>query len=189
MKLTNTERSIESWLPTLGVFDAYGMVGSNLIVALETRPDRDIDLFESNGQRYRFTGYVATFLGLCQRLIAEAKKVGVRLRKVNYQGVPLKPLALAAGIGTRGKNTLVVHSIFGCRLRFALLIMGDTTPRPSFGEELSNCGDCRRCLDVCPIHAIEPYRMLDQTRCTAYLELDRPTVNARRCARCAEVCP
>lgn len=76
-----------------------------------------------------------------------------------------KALAVQAGLGWFGKNTLLIHRRFGT---FTLLSGLLTTLEFSFAKRelrLPRCGVCRRCLDACPTQAlVSPYR-LDATRC------------------------
>jgi len=60
-----------------------------------------------------------------------------------------RAFAEAAGLGWRGRHGLIVTPEAGPALRLAtLFIPGSVTPEP---RELTGCGDCRACLDVCPI--------------------------------------
>jgi epoxyqueuosine reductase len=54
-----------------------------------------------------------------------------------------------SGIGWRGKNELIVNPDYGCAIRLASVVTDSalerTAPTPI------GCGDCRACLDACPI--------------------------------------
>lgn len=79
-----------------------------------------------------------------------------------------KALAVQAGLGWFGKNTLLIHRKFGT---FTLLSGVLTTlefDNPSISARLPRCGICTRCLDACPTQAfISPYK-LDATKCLSY---------------------
>ena len=109
-----------------------------------------------------------------------------------------KPLAQAAGIGWQGKHTNLVSREFGSWLFlgevFTDLALDANEP------ESDHCGECRRCLDVCPTAAFPgPYR-IDARRCISYLTIEhegpidrslRPLMGNRiyGCDDCLAVCP
>lgn len=109
-----------------------------------------------------------------------------------------KPLAQAAGAGWQGKHTNLVSREFGSWLFlgevFTALAIEPDTP------ETDHCGECRRCLDVCPTSAfIDAYR-IDARRCISYLTIEhkghiprnlRPLMGNRiyGCDDCLAVCP
>ena len=81
-----------------------------------------------------------------------------------------KALAVQAGLGWFGKNTLLIHPRFGT---FTLLsgvlttLEIDSPPTLTFGR-IPRCGSCTRCLDACPTQAfVSPYQ-LDATKCLSY---------------------
>lgn len=79
-----------------------------------------------------------------------------------------KALAVQAGLGWFGKNTLLIHKKFGTFILlsglFTTLEFIDTVVLP----RLPKCGSCERCLNACPSKAlISPYK-LDATKCLSY---------------------
>ncbi|MTI96695.1 MAG: epoxyqueuosine reductase [Firmicutes bacterium] len=77
-----------------------------------------------------------------------------------------KRAAVLAGIGLMGKNTLIANPEYGSNLRLGVLLtdmqLSADTPLDPFTPEL--CGDCRRCLDICPAGALVDYK-LDFGKC------------------------
>ena len=109
-----------------------------------------------------------------------------------------KPLAQAAGLGWQGKHTNLLGrdlgSWFFLGAIFTTVTLDPDTP------EVSHCGTCTACLDVCPTDAFPaPYR-LDARRCISYLTIEHkgpvdPTLRAKLgnriygCDDCLAVCP
>lgn len=111
-----------------------------------------------------------------------------------------KALAVKAGLGWFGKNSLLIHRRYGTFILLSGLLttleFSDLTEAP----RLARCGSCQRCLDACPTGAlIAPYR-LDAAKCLSYhlIESKReiPEEIAQRnpgfvfgCDICQDVCP
>ncbi len=80
-----------------------------------------------------------------------------------------KALAVQAGLGWFGKNTLLIHRRFGT---FTLLSGVLTTLEfdgvLEIDERKDRCGACNRCMEACPTQAIvSPFR-LDAGKCLSY---------------------
>jgi len=111
-----------------------------------------------------------------------------------------KEYAAAAGLGTIGKNTLLIHPTFGSKLFLAALLSTETlepTPPP---EPFDPCGECQRCLNACPMGALVAPFVLDARRCLSYWTLihrgELPVEIAAKqgnrflgCDTCQSVCP
>ena len=111
-----------------------------------------------------------------------------------------KQYAAAAGLGTIGKNTLLIHPQFGSKFFIASFLSTEPlepTPQPT---PFDPCKVCRRCLDACPTGALcEPF-VLDSRRCLSYWtlihrgELPKDIAEKRDgrflgCDTCQSVCP
>jgi epoxyqueuosine reductase len=101
-------------------------------------------------------------------------------------------------VGWQGKHTNLVSREFGSWLFLGSLFT--TLPLEADEPERDHCGQCRRCLDVCPTGAFTaPYR-IDARRCISYLTIEHKGHIAREfreaignriygCDDCLAVCP
>jgi epoxyqueuosine reductase len=82
-----------------------------------------------------------------------------------------KELAMRAGLGWMGKNTVLINRDFGSYFFLAEILLGvELSADP---PQLNTfCGTCTRCLDTCPTGALrEPYT-LDANLCTSYQTIE-----------------
>ena len=111
-----------------------------------------------------------------------------------------KQYAAAAGLGTVGKNTLLIHPEFGSKFFLAAFLSTEYMEPTPLQQPLDPCGECRRCLDACPTKALDEPFVLDARRCLSYwtlihrgelpLEIEEKRGNRfLGCDTCQSVCP
>jgi epoxyqueuosine reductase len=108
---------------------------------------------------------------LADRMLAE---LGPFTYRVFSDSAPVMEVALAAraGLGWRGKHTLLLSRDAGSTYFLGELFVGLDLARDE--PAAAHCGTCERCLDACPTRAIvAPYR-LDARRCISYLTIEHP---------------
>lgn len=111
-----------------------------------------------------------------------------------------KALAVKAGLGWFGKNTLLIHRKFGTFILLSGLLTSLTFEKTVEQMRLPRCGSCTRCLDACPTQAlVSPYE-LDASKCLSYHLIESkkeipPSIQEKNpgylfgCDICQDVCP
>lgn len=78
-----------------------------------------------------------------------------------------KALAVQAGLGWFGKNTLLIHRKYGTFTLLSGVLTTLEIPHTVLSMRQPRCGSCTRCLDACPTQALTPYN-LDAKLCLSY---------------------
>jgi len=107
--------------------------------------------------------------------------------------------AARAGLGWIGKNTMLITKQQGSYFFIGEIITGlelnyETSSVPN------HCGGCTRCIEACPTHAIEPYKV-DARKCISYWTIEHKGESIPEefkgkfedymfgCDICQDVCP
>jgi epoxyqueuosine reductase len=139
----------------------------------------------------------ARLRALAERLQNASASAGWR---VFVDSAPVMEVELArkAGVGWRGKHTLLIDRSGG-----SFFFLGEIftdLPLPLDSPVTEHCGRCTRCIDACPTGAITGPFQLDARRCISYLTIElkgpipqelRPMIGNRiyGCDDCQIVCP
>lgn len=112
--------------------------------------------------------------------------------------LPQKTVATLSGLGWIGKSTLLVVPSHGPRVRPGTLLT-DMPLETDSPVVQSSCGDCRACVDVCPVGAIKGNlwsqgtprnELFDVSRCYNYRWSKKSTLGRRlECGLCLKACP
>jgi epoxyqueuosine reductase len=168
---------------------------------------RDSDEVLRSGQRAFISRYALgrDYHKLLRRRLAQlADKIRLAVSefdgRVFTDSAPVMEVALAdkAGLGWRGKHTLLLT-----RHQGSWFFLGEiyiNLPLPVDVPQTAHCGQCVRCITVCPTQAIIAPYQLDARRCISYLTIEfrgsipvelRPLMGNRiyGCDDCQLACP
>tara|TARA_R110002096_G_scaffold421710_2_gene627674 strand:- start:11465 stop:12547 length:1083 start_codon:yes stop_codon:yes gene_type:complete len=109
-----------------------------------------------------------------------------------------KAIAEKAGLGWIGKHSNVLNKQAGSWFFLGELYIDLPLPIDQAADE--HCGECTRCIDICPTQAIVAPYTVDANRCISYLTIElkgvipeefRPLMGNRiyGCDDCQQVCP
>jgi epoxyqueuosine reductase len=120
--------------------------------------------------------------------------------RVFTDSAPVLEVALAekAGLGWRGKHTLLLNKDHGSW--FFLGEIYTNLPLPIDQRSNNHCGTCSACIEICPTKAIVAPYEVDARRCISYLTIElktsipvefRPLIGNRiyGCDDCQLICP
>ena len=110
-----------------------------------------------------------------------------------------REIAQLAGLGWRGKNTLLLNKHHGSYFFLAFVLVDIELPYDD-PHESAHCGTCTKCLDACPTKAFPQAGVLDASKCISYLTIEHrgefpEEIRAAigdwvfGCDICQEVCP
>jgi len=131
-------------------------------------------------------------------------KIQLATQQAEYRAftdsAPVLEVALAekAGLGWRGKHTLLINKDHGSW--FFLGEIYTNLPLPIDQSASNHCGSCNACIDICPTKAITAPYEVDARRCISYLTIElknsipvelRPLIGNRvyGCDDCQLTCP
>jgi epoxyqueuosine reductase len=139
---------------------------------------------------------------LCDKIQSELQSR--QFADFNYRvftdSAPVLEVALAekAGLGWRGKHTLLINKNRGSW--FFLGEIYTNLPLTVDAPATNHCGTCTNCIDICPTQAITAPYEVDARRCISYLTIElktsipkefRPLIGNRvyGCDDCQLTCP
>lgn len=187
-------------------------VQTAIVVGLGYSPGRQ---FDSDDEHVKFpTAKIAAYAQhqdyhvsireKCEALIAytlnfSAKGLLPKKIFIDSAAVMEKDFAYQAGLGSIGKNSLLINPTTGsyCLLGCIFTLLEFEPDELSFDDI---CGDCRRCINACPTQCINEDRTVDARKCISYLTIEHKggiAYDLREkmgswifgCDVCQQVCP
>jgi len=187
------------------LFDAAGIASygkdSILILGMVTSPERDLDDFLRNEKgEFKIGGFEIHAKPGLFSLVSFIREKGLSAEILGWCGYPsgeelnLKQQAVAAGLGSWGKSTMLLHPRFGPWLRLMSVrvvgsILSATGPGKDNHSENPLCRDCTACIDACPLGILEPYYLRDSNSCLAHTSRFPQPGKIVCCDQCWTVCP
>jgi epoxyqueuosine reductase len=130
------------------------------------------------------------------RVVETLKKRGYMIGRIN--NIHLKSLANLSGIGYYGKNSIIYNDKFGSQMFLYAFSTEESLDWDEVNYKLSECGDCKICMEACPNNALEEYKLIRE-KCIRNYTLEgnyipekiRDTLGSRLigCDKCQVVCP
>lgn len=113
---------------------------------------------------------------LCEKIQGNINQQALNFEyRVFADSAPVLEVALAekAGLGWRGKHTLLINKEAGSW--FFLGEIYTNLPLTIDTPASNHCGTCKSCMDVCPTQAIVAPYQVDARRCISYLTIELKT--------------
>ena len=123
----------------------------------------------------------------------------VKTRRYSDTGpISEKAWAAAAGLGWVGKHTNLINQQKGSWFFLGEILLDEELAPDQAVDDL--CGNCTRCLDICPTGAFPEAYQLNASRCISYMTIEQrgelnPAdqeglgANLYGCDLCQDVCP
>ena len=142
-------------------------------------------------------------LTIKQMLAALAERLKVHAPQLKFRAftdsAPLaeKSYARRAGLGWIGRNSLLVTPEYGSFILLGELVIDEDVDEYDTPKEFVGCGECRRCIEVCPNGAISEQRSIDTRRCISCRTIEPMAEGGAidldgwifGCDACQSVCP
>ena len=82
-----------------------------------------------------------------------------------------RDLAVKAGLGWKGKNSLLLNRNLGSYFFLGVLLLNKEITNLNLLEE-NHCGTCNECIEECPTKAIIAPEIIDARKCISYLTIE-----------------
>lgn len=143
--------------------------------------------------------YHTTIRGMLEQMLSALRAAHPQLAgRAFVDTAPLaeKQLAVEAGLGWIGRQSLLVTPRYGTYVLLGELLLCDEADAYDAPFEGSRCGRCRNCIESCPTGAIVAPKVIDAGRCIACHTIEKapaagvdPDGWIFGCDRCQSCCP
>lgn len=163
------EKLLKGTVSVISVRMDYLPANSNMIAQLKDSDQAYLSRYALGRDYHKLIRKRLNHLG---KKIASAAQCQVIYRPlVDSAPTMEKPLAVKAGLGWMGKNTLVLNRQAGSWFFLGELFINLALPVQE-NQASNECRNCRACLKICPTQAFpEPY-VLDARRCISFLTIE-----------------
>lgn len=140
--------------------------------------------------------YHLVFKEKLNKMTEELEHLGLKVKaEVDSMTIDERFASRLSHMGYIGKNQFLIHPVYGSYLYLATVLI-DKQIQPTL-LAVDDCGDCTRCVDLCPTNALDGH--FHMTRCISYTTQEKIpfTVEMRKplkkmvygCDICQVVCP
>ncbi|MBR2429196.1 MAG: tRNA epoxyqueuosine(34) reductase QueG [Alistipes sp.] len=144
--------------------------------------------------------YHTTIKEMLHAMAEELKRYNPQLRyRAFTDSAPVaeKSLAVRAGLGWIGRQSLVVNPRLGTMFHLGELVIDDVVDEYDSPMKGGGCGSCRECVNHCPNSAILDNYTIDTRRCISCRTIEREGCNETitldgwifGCDACQSCCP
>ena len=144
----------------------------------------------SKNKSYQFADSI--LLNQCHIVKDFLSKLGFKSKIIPYKpGLYLKDAAALAGMGSIGKNNLLITERYGSQVRLRALVSDAPLFVGTPINESKYCYDCDICIEACPANAF-PEGKYDKDVCLAYCQANLKNISDTTvlwCNVCIECCP
>ena len=164
-------------------FDVKQMVeGARSVVVCAVSYKSDVSGGYGKEDRCKVTSYACnrdyhkSLKKMLQSLLKELQKIYPELKgRACVDSAPIleKQYAVEAGLGWIGRQSLLLTPEFGSYVLLGELVLDcevDTYDEPM---QSVGCGECRRCMDACPVGAIVEPMTIDTARCISCQTIEK----------------
>lgn len=145
------------------------------------------------------TDYHTTIKGMLEGMLTTLKQAHPGLEGRSFvDTAPLaeKQLAVEAGLGWIGRQSLLVTPRYGTYVLLGELLLTDVADDYDAPFEGARCGRCHNCIESCPTGAIVAPKVIDTGRCIACHTIEKEPATEIGfdgwifgCDRCQSCCP
>jgi len=200
-ELIAIDESLIDYWKSKGIISNYKAVmedAKTIIVAIF--PYLPCNFHFPQGQGYYSAHYLAYPKG--RKAIAELGNLLIEagFKAVIDPPIPAKQIAFLGGLGSYGKNSLIYNKQYGSFITLHIILTNaEIDYDETYTGQITDCGNCRLCINACPMQAITDKGLVLANKCLRFYMLSSETIPANirekignrivGCDDCQIVCP